>query len=115
MTKRISEVDKENIKGLEEAGFKLDYGIDSAGIARLYFTRGGGYYVDVGCSELIIEGKIKVQKSPGGISGFTPDALVLKDGIQLPADLVVLATGYDNTRTTVEKVMRSKVAGRCKT
>lgn len=114
MTKRISEADKDIIEGLERAGFKLDYGIDGAGIARLYFTRGGGYYVDVGCSKLIAQGKIKVHQSPGGISGFTPDALVLKDGTQLAADIVVLATGYDNMRTTVEKVMGSKVAARCK-
>lgn len=114
MTKRIAEADKENIAGLEKAGFKLDWAIDGAGIARLYFTRGGGYYVDVGCSKLIIDGKVKVHQSPEGISGFTPDALVLKDGTQLNADIVVLATGYDNMKTTVQKVMGSKVAARCK-
>lgn len=113
-TKRISEADKETIEGLERAGFKLDYAIDGSGIARLYFTRGGGYYVDVGCSKLIIDGKIKVQQSPGGISGFTPDALVLKDGTELKADIVVLATGYDNMKTTAEKVMGPKVASRLK-
>ena len=80
LTKRIAEADKENIDGLERAGFKLDWAIDKSGIARLYFTRGGGYYIDVGCSKLIIDGKIKVHQSPGGISGFTPDALVLADG-----------------------------------
>ena len=114
MTKRITEADRERIEGLEKAGFKLDFGVDGAGITRLYFTRGGGYYVDVGCSQLIIDGKIKIHQSPEGISGFTPDALVLKDGTQLPADIVVLATGYDNMKTTVQKVMGPKVAARCK-
>ncbi|CAH0027604.1 unnamed protein product [Clonostachys rhizophaga] len=112
--KRISEADKETIEGLERAGFKLDYAIDGSGIARLYYTRGGGYYIDVGCSKLIIDGKIKVHQSPGGISGFTPDALVLKDGTELKADIVVLATGYDNMKTTAEKIMGSKVASRLK-
>lgn len=112
--KRISEADKETLEGLERAGFKLDYAIDGSGIARLYYTRGGGYYIDVGCSKLIIDGKIKVHQSTGGISGFTPDALVLKDGTELKADIVVLATGYDNMKTTAEKIMGSKVASRLK-
>lgn len=114
MTKRIAEEEKETIEGLERAGFKLEWGIDRGGIARLYYTRGGGYYVDVGCSQLIIDGKIKVKQSPGGISGFTSDAAVLKDGTHLHADIVVLATGYDNMKTTVQKVMGGKVADRCK-
>ncbi|KAF4126256.1 putative flavoprotein CzcO associated with the cation diffusion facilitator CzcD [Geosmithia morbida] len=113
-TKRIYEADKETIQGLERAGFKMDYSIDGAGIARLYYTRGGGYYVDVGCSKLIIEKKIKIHQSPGGISGFTRDALILKDGTRLEADVVVLATGYDNMKTTARKVMGDKVASRLK-
>lgn len=114
MTKRIASEEKETVEGLQRAGFKFDWGVDRAGIARLYYTRGGGYYVDVGCSKLIIDGKIKVHQSPGGISGFTSDAVVLKDGTHLNADVVVLATGYDNMKTTVQKIMGDKVASRCK-
>ncbi|OQE23158.1 hypothetical protein PENSTE_c009G03595 [Penicillium steckii] len=113
MTKRIAHEEKENIEGLERVGFKFEWGIDRSGIARLYYTRGGGYYVDVGCSKLIIDGKIKMHQSPGGITGFTSDAVVLKDGTHLNADIVVLATGYDNMKTTVQKVMGDKVAERC--
>ncbi|KAJ5083936.1 flavin-binding protein [Penicillium alfredii] len=113
MTKRIAAEEKENVEGLERAGFKLEWGIDRSGIARLYYTRGGGYYVDVGCSKLIIDGKIKVHQSPDGISGFTSNAVVLKDGTHLEADVVVLATGYDNMKTSVQKIMGDKVASRC--
>lgn len=77
-------------------------------------TRGGGYYIDVGCSQLIAEGKIKVHKSPDGIREFTPHFLILADGKELEADMVVLATGFDNMRTTVRKVLGDKVADRCK-
>lgn len=114
MTKRIAEEERENIEGLKRAGFKLDWSIDGGGIARLYYTRGGGYYVDVGCSKLIIDGKIKIQQSPDGISGFTSDSLVLADGTEMKADIVVLATGYDNMKTTVRKVLGDKIANRCK-
>lgn len=113
-TKRISAADSDLLSGLTAAGFKLNFGIDNAGISRLYYTRGGGYYIDVGCSKLIIDRKIKVKQSPEGISGFTHNALVLKDGSELEADIVVLATGYDNMRTSVHKILGSKVAERCK-
>jgi lysine/ornithine N-monooxygenase len=99
---------------LATAGFDVYKGIDDSGIARLYYTRGGGYYIDVGCSHLIAEGKIKVHRSPDGIRGFKPHALVLADGTELEADVVVLATGYDNMRTTVRKVLGDRVADRCR-
>jgi hypothetical protein len=63
-------------------------------------TRRGGYYIDIGCSRLIIDGKIKVLQSSGEIEGFTEDAIQLADGSALPADIVVLATAYDNMRTS---------------
>lgn len=113
MTKRIANAEKETLDGLRRAGFQLDFGPDGAGIARAYYTAGGGYYIDVGCSQLIIDGKIKVKHSPKGIDGFGNRELRLADGSSLPADVVVLATGYDNMRTTVRKVLGDKVADRC--
>jgi cation diffusion facilitator CzcD-associated flavoprotein CzcO len=113
LTKRITEAEKETLDGLTKAGFALDFGRDGSGIFRKYMTRGGGYYIDVGCSQLIIDGKIKVVQSPGGIAGFTEHAIQLADGSVLPADIVVLATGYDNMRTSVRKILGDKVADRC--
>jgi hypothetical protein len=113
MTKDIANAEKETLDGLRRAGFELDSGIDGAGITRAYFTRGGGYYIDVGCSQLIIDGKIKVKHSPDGINGFGNRELLLANGDSIPADVVVLATGYDNMRTTVRKVLGDKVADRC--
>jgi cation diffusion facilitator CzcD-associated flavoprotein CzcO len=113
-TKRIEAAEKANLDGLEKAGFKLDFGCDKSGIYRQYITRGGGYYIDVGCSQLIIDGKIKVQQSPDGISHFDEKHIVLADGTMLEADVVIMATGYDNMRTTVRKVFGAAVADRCK-
>ena len=70
-TSQIAAAEKDNLDGLEKAGVKVDFGEDDSGIVRKYLTRGGGYYIDVGCSQLIIEGKIKVQQSPGGIKGLS--------------------------------------------
>ncbi|EER39118.1 flavin-binding monooxygenase [Histoplasma capsulatum var. duboisii H88] len=104
--------DKATLEGLTRAGFKLDACRDGAGIFKKYFTRGGGYYIDVGCSKLIVDGKIKVKQSDGGIEQFDSDGLVLADGkgTKLAADIVVLATGYDNMKSTARKIMGDKVA-----
>ena len=109
----MAAAEQDILDGLTAAGFKLDFGIDGAGISRFYFTRGGGYYIDVGCSKLIIEGKIRVKHSPEGIARFYQGGLELKDGSLLQADVVVLATGYDNMRTTVRKTLGDQVADRC--
>lgn len=113
-TNAIKAAEKANLDGLEKAGFKLDFGNDGSGIYRKYVTRGGGYYIDVGASQLIIDGKIKVIQSPDGVGGFEKDALVLADGRKLDADIVVLATGYDNMKTSVRKALGDTVADRCK-
>ncbi|KAM5344458.1 hypothetical protein ACJ41O_012994 [Fusarium nematophilum] len=109
---RIAVVDKASLDGLTKAGFLLDSGPDKSGIFRKYITRGGGYYIDVGCSQLIVDGKIKVRQSPGGIKNFAPDGLVLADGSKLEADIVVLATGYDGMRSAARNVLGDKVADR---
>ena len=43
-------------------GFKLDYGEDDTGWQFKYLTRGGGYYFNVGCSDLIISGEIGLRQ-----------------------------------------------------
>ena len=78
---------------LEAAGFQLDWGEDGSGLFMKYLRRGSGYYIDVGASELVADGEIKLQAG-GQVDHLTEDAVVLDDGTELPADLVVYATGY---------------------
>lgn len=111
-TKGISAIDRETLDGLTKAGFKIDLGEDESGIYRKYITRGGGYYIDVGCSQLIIDGKVKIRNSPGGIKSFTSDGLLLADGSELRADIVVLATGYQTMHSTARNLFGDKVASR---
>lgn len=111
-TSRIAEAEKEELDGLRRAGFVLNFGDDNSGVTRLYVCKGGGYSIDVGCSQLIIDGKIKVRQSPDGIKEFSEHGLVLADGSRLNADVVVLATGYDNMRTTARKILGDKIANR---
>ena len=46
---------------LETAGFMLDFGEDETGLCMKYIRRGSGYYIDVGASELIADGEIKLK------------------------------------------------------
>jgi len=98
-------------KGLEKAGFRLDKGPMDSGLLMKYFQRGGGYYIDVGASQLIIDGKIKM-KSGVEIARVLPNGLEFSDGTQLEADEIVFATGYQNMRTQTRAIFGDEVADR---
>lgn len=66
-----------------------------------YFQRGGGYYIDVGASQLIVDGKIKIKQGQE-IAEISPNGIKFADGYELPADEIVFATGYKNMRTKPE-------------
>jgi cation diffusion facilitator CzcD-associated flavoprotein CzcO len=105
-------MDAELLAGLEKPGFKLDFGADGSGLFTKFLTRGGGYYIDVGASTLIAEGKIKLKQGVG-IERLEPDGVVFTDGTALPADVVVLATGYQNMRESARTLFGDEVANRC--
>ncbi|MFC7677090.1 NAD(P)-binding domain-containing protein [Mycolicibacterium sp. GCM10028919] len=88
----IRERDKDFYHRLTAAGFDLDWGDDGSGLFMKYLRRGSGYYIDVGASDLIADGTIKL--AHGQVDHLTEDAVVLTDGTVLPADVVVYATGY---------------------
>ena len=52
--------------------------------------------IDVGASQAIIDGKIKL-KNDSQISRFTKSGLLFEDGSTLDADVVIFATGYELT------------------
>ncbi|MCP9271046.1 flavin-containing monooxygenase [Mycolicibacterium arenosum] len=88
----IRERDKDFYDALTAAGFDLDWGDDDSGLFMKYLRRGSGYYIDVGASDLIADGTIKL--AHGQVDHLTENSVVLADGTELPADVVVYATGY---------------------
>ncbi|KAM5342171.1 hypothetical protein ACJ41O_015202 [Fusarium nematophilum] len=104
-----AECDKEILDGLDKAGFKVDRGPDGSGLFFKYFQRGGGYYIDVGASKLIADGKIKV-KHGQEIDEVLPHGLRFADGTELEADEVVFATGYQNMRSQTRIMFGDEVA-----
>jgi putative flavoprotein involved in K+ transport len=107
---RIRQDDAEFYAGLKRAGFLLDFGDDETGLAMKYLRRGSGYYIDVGASQLIIDGKIKVKT--GQVERLTETGVVVRDGTELPADLVVYATGYGSMNGWAADLISQEVADR---
>jgi putative flavoprotein involved in K+ transport len=102
-------------KRLKKAGFMLDFGDDGSGLFMKYLRRGSGYYIDVGASDLIADGKIKL-KSNVTVKEITPNSVVLTDGTELPADAIVYATGYGSMNGWAARLISKEVAdkvGKC--
>jgi thioredoxin reductase len=110
-TERARKLDEKLLAGLERIGFRLDFGEDGTGWQFKYLTRGGGYYFNVGCSDLLVEGKIDLLQF-ADIDRFVPDGARLRSGEMLKADLVVLATGYKGQEALVARLFGEAVAER---
>ena len=94
--------------GLAKAGFKLDYGDDDIGLFMKYIRRGSGYYIDIGASQLIIDGKIKLVS--GQVEEITPKGVRLDNGKEMPADVIVYATGYGSMNGFVADIVDQATA-----
>ncbi|MTD56593.1 NAD(P)/FAD-dependent oxidoreductase [Amycolatopsis pithecellobii] len=99
---------------LAAVGFKLDFAEDGAGIAIKALRRGAGWYVDEGATELITSGEVGLRH--GSIAELRPHSVILDDGTEIEADLVVLATGYKPLSSVIERLTSAEIAariGRC--
>ncbi|MBD7993485.1 NAD(P)/FAD-dependent oxidoreductase [Ochrobactrum sp. AN78] len=105
---KIREIDADFYAALEKAGFQLDFGSDGSGLFLKYLRRGSGYYIDIGASQLIIDGKIKL--ASGQIDEITENSVRLVNGRELPADLIVYATGYGSMNGWVEDIIDKETA-----
>jgi putative flavoprotein involved in K+ transport len=111
---KMKEIDADFYAGLEKAGFWLDWGPDGSGLFMKYLRRGSGYYIDVGASQLIIDGKIKL--AHGNVKEIVPNGVVLEDGTMLEADVIVYATGYGSMNGWAADLIGKEVAdtvGKC--
>jgi putative flavoprotein involved in K+ transport len=106
---KVKEEDAPFYEQLRKAGFQLTFGDDEAGIFPQIFRNPGGYYVDVGASELIADGRIKL-RSGVSVEALGEHTVLLSDGTVLPADVVVYATGYD--RGTAAEVLPEAITGK---
>ncbi|WP_374546952.1 flavin-containing monooxygenase, partial [Rhodoblastus sp.] len=106
---RIRERDADFYKRLEDAGFLLDFGDDGSGLFMKYLRRGSGYYIDVGACDLVADGRIKL-KSGVNVERLTETSVVFTDGSELPADLVIYATGFSSMNGWAADLISQEVA-----
>ena len=104
ITRMNAEADRELLEGLKKRGFKLSSGPDGTGWQIMYQNRGGGYYFDAGCSQMIVDGRVGLIQF-ADIERFCAEGARMKDGTVRPADLIVLATGYEGQKEAVRRVL----------
>jgi putative flavoprotein involved in K+ transport len=107
---QMAERDKDFYERLEKAGFWHDWGDDGSGLFMKYLRRGSGYYIDVGAADLVADGQVKLVH--GQVTELTEDGVRLDDGTELPADLVVFATGYGSMNGWVADLIDQETADR---
>lgn len=99
------------LRGLTAAGFAIDSGPDGSGLMMKYLSRGGGYYIDTGASQLIADKKIQIKQGQG-VKAVKAHSLVLADDSELEADEIVFATGYQNMREKARKMFGDELGDR---
>ncbi|HEX5327516.1 MAG TPA: NAD(P)/FAD-dependent oxidoreductase, partial [Acetobacteraceae bacterium] len=111
ITAKNRTADKDLLEGLERRGFRLTSGEEGSGWQIMYQNRGGGYYFDAGCSEMIVDGRIGLIQF-ADIECFGRDGAVMRDGSMRPADLIVLATGYEGQAAAARRILGDAVGER---
>ncbi|MFM0222991.1 NAD(P)-binding domain-containing protein [Paraburkholderia dipogonis] len=109
--KKMQEIDKDLLAGLEARGMKLDFGEDGTGHQMKLRRRFGGYYLNCGASDLIINGQIGLLQYED-FERFVADGALMKDGRVEKADLLVTATGYQNQQEVVREILGEEIAGK---
>lgn len=111
LSRQMMEDDKELLAGLRKVGFLLDNGEDDTGYLMKLLRRQAGYYLNIGASDLIIAGKIKL-KAGVGLARFDGADVVFTDGCTMQPDIVIFATGYRPMQETVAHLFGEEVARR---
>ena len=108
-TQRMLEIDKELLARLHEIGFKLDLGPEKGGHQMHVRKNHGGYYLNVGCSDLLVSGEVGLLQYED-IERFVADGALMKDGRVEKADLVVAATGYQAPTEVTRSLLGEEIA-----
>jgi hypothetical protein len=111
LTRRQCEGDHDLLDRLDAVGFKTDIGEDGTGYLMKYRRRGGGYYIDIGCSELIANGKIPVRQA-SDLSSFSETGVEYLDGSNESFDAVIFATGYHDLNFDIKRLFGETVERR---
>lgn len=107
---QMAEQDATFYEELRGVGFDLDFGEDGSGLFLKYLRRGSGYYIDVGASQLLIDGEVALER--GQVTRILPEGVEIDGERVLPADLIVYATGYGSMNQWLVDLVSQEVADR---
>ncbi|XAS74144.1 FAD-dependent oxidoreductase [Micrococcaceae bacterium Sec5.1] len=102
-----TDADQPMLDKLEAAGLRIRY--PENGFLWQVYDSFAGYYFNVGASDLIISGDIKVVQAENATT-FVPEGLTFDDGSVQEFDAVILATGYQNQRVETESLFGRDIA-----
>lgn len=108
---QIRSDDADFYRQLEDTGFLLDFGPRGSGLFGRALTGVNNYYIDVGASQMIIDGRINVE-SGAGVSHLTEHTVVLDDGREVDAEAIIYATGFRSMYGTTAEIISTEVADR---
>ena len=108
---KLREDRRDYYQALTDAGFTLDFAEDGAGLGLKYRRTASGYYIDVGASGMVIDGRIGI-RSGHGVERLTEAGVRLTSGEELPADLIVYATGYGSMSDWIAHLIDEETAER---
>lgn len=107
-TARNLELDADLIARLQRAGFRVD--MDPASGWQIKAWRGGsGYYIDVGASEAVADGRIRVIQADE-VARIVEDGIERVDGTMVGYQAIVCATGFHNSIVDIAKIFGDDVA-----
>ncbi|EKM60238.1 uncharacterized protein PHACADRAFT_23653 [Phanerochaete carnosa HHB-10118-sp] len=124
----VQHLDREIFKGLKKVEYRLNNGKDDTGLLYPIYNHGRGFYlgllffleffgisagstwpIDAGACQKIIDGKIKM-KSGTAVNRIIKTSIIFKDGSELPADIIIVATGFDDIHVPMQKIVSEDVA-----
>lgn len=113
INRQMQSTDHELLSNLAVAGYQLDDGPDGAGIFAKSATEGGGFYIDMGCADLVIRKEVSVRYAT--VSCLDEDGIVIRDKTtekeeRLPADVIVYATGFETMDQWLSQLCNEEIA-----
>ncbi len=108
-TQMMSANDKVMLDGLEKAGLAVKRGEQGDSLLDHQLIKAGHFYIDQGACQMIIDGRIKIQRCERGVHGYSPEGIVLADGTEIKSDIIILATGFERSAKTIAALMGKDV------
>lgn len=109
ISEKAARIDADMLEALNARGLRTHFGEDGTGFQMMFMRGKGGYYIDVGCADLIADGKIDIVQH-SDMDKLEAKGMRMKDGSFIPLDLLIMATGFKNMQENIRGIFGDTVA-----